>query len=126
MKQKINEVEINGTIYVPRDSVLYHEVNTDGLQMVLVRTYSAGVHYGYLKSKKYTPAGIAVTLINCRRVWYWEGAATLSQLAVNGTSKPDKCKFPCTVQENEIIAIEIIPMTKKAFESLNSVKIWEE
>lgn len=88
---------------------------------VLVRTYSAGVHVGILKSRN----GKEVTLTNARRIWYWEGAATLSQLAMDGTSKPENCKFPCAV--NEILlteAIEIIPITDKARESIASVKVW--
>lgn len=90
---------------------------------VLVRTYSAGVHVGMLKSRN----GKEVTLTNARRIWYWEGAATLSQLAMDGTSKPENCKFPCAV--NEILlteAIEIIPITDKARESIASVKVWKK
>lgn len=90
---------------------------------VLVRTYSAGVHVGILKSRN----GKEVTLTNARRIWYWEGAATLSQLAMDGTSKPENCKFPCAV--NEILlteAIEIIPITDKARESIASVKVWKK
>lgn len=88
---------------------------------VLVRTYSAGVHVGTLAYRN----GKEVTLINARRIWYWEGAASLSQLAMDGTSKPENCKFPCPV--NEILlteAIEIIPITDKARESIASVKVW--
>lgn len=88
---------------------------------VLVRTYSAGVHVGILESRN----GKEVTLTNARRIWYWEGAATLSQLAMDGTSKPENCKFPCAV--NEILlteAIEIIPITDKARESIASVNVW--
>lgn len=51
---------------------------------VIVRTYSAGVFAGNLKSRN----GKEVVLTNARRLWYWAGAASLSQLAVNGTSKP--------------------------------------
>lgn len=88
---------------------------------VLVRTYSAGVHVGILTYR----SGKEVTLTNARRIWYWEGAASLSQLAMDGTSKSEKCKFPCPV--NEILlteAIEIIPITDKARESIASVKVW--
>jgi len=125
MNQKLNEVEINGIKYVPKSSVKSEVVNTNGLKMVMVRTYSAGVHYGYLKRRESTQAGIEVELLDARRIYYWDGAATLSQLAIEGTSKPDNCKFPCKVNVIELIAIEIIQMTEKAVESLNNVKIWE-
>jgi hypothetical protein len=51
---------------------------------VIVRTYSAGVFAGTLISRK----GAEVELTNARRMWYWKGAASLSQLAVEGTSEP--------------------------------------
>jgi len=90
---------------------------------VMVRTYGAGVHVGVLKSRD----GKEVVLANARRIWYWSGAASLSQLAMEGTSKPEDCKFPCPV--NEILlteAVEIIPVTDKARESIASVKVWAE
>ena len=56
---------------------------------VLVRTYSAGVFAGTLETRK----GQEVVLSNARRIWYWAGAATLSQLAVDGTIKPNDASF---------------------------------
>ncbi len=94
--------------------------------MVMVRTYSAGVHYGFLKNRESTLAGIEVELIDARRVWSWSGAASLSQLAMEGTSSPESCKFPCKVNSIQLVAIEIIEMAQKAVKSLNSVKIWEK
>ena len=117
------ELVINGITYVPKDCKVK---NKNGLRMVIIRTYSAGVFYGYLEYEEDTLAGIKVKLLDARRIWQWAGAASLSQLAVDGTSKPDKCKFPCKVSENTLIAIEIIPMTEKAVESLNNVSVWSE
>lgn len=119
MGQKINEIEINGTVYVPKDTEKLAQ--TDGLPYMMVRTYSAGVFAGYLKERN----GKEVVLVNARRAWYWEGAASLSQLAVDGTSKPDKCKFPCEVGEVILTeAIELIPITEKARLSIASVPVW--
>jgi hypothetical protein len=71
---------------------------------VIVRTYSAGVFAGVLKSRK----GREVVLTNARRLYYWSGAASLSQLAVDGTSNPANCKFPVAVPEVMLLeAIEI-------------------
>jgi hypothetical protein len=87
----------------------------------MVRTYSAGVFYGILKSRK----GKEVVLTNARRVYYWAGAATLSQLAMEGTSDPYNCKFPCPVDEVILTeAIEILRMTPNAIKSLDGVIIW--
>lgn len=90
---------------------------------VIVRTYSAGVFAGELVSRK----GQEVVLENARRIWYWSGAASLSQLAMEGTSDPNGCKFPCEVLRVELLqAIEIIDVTEKAKESIQAVPIWKK
>ena len=89
---------------------------------VIVRTYSAGVFAGTLIKKD----GQEVELKNARRIWSWAGAASLSQLAQEGTSKPDDCKFPCNVDTVILTeAIEILSVTEKAELSIRGVKIWE-
>jgi len=89
----------------------------------IVRTYSAGVFGGNVVSKE----GKEVELRNARRLWYWEGAASLSQLAVDGTSKPEKCKFPVAVPRIYLTeVIEIIPCTGKAELSIREVAVWAQ
>lgn len=88
---------------------------------VLVRTRSAGVHAGVLKSHN----GMEIVLTDARRIWYWSGAASLSQLAVDGTSNPKDCKFPCEVAEIFLTeVIEVIPVTEKARISIAKVPVW--
>lgn len=92
-------------------------------RQVIVRTYSAGVFAGELESRN----GKEVVMRKARRLWYWAGAASLSQLAVDGTSKPGSCKFPVPVDRIELTeAIEILDLTQKAKESIDSVPIWKE
>ena len=89
---------------------------------VIVRTYSAGVFAGDLVKRE----GKEVTLKNARRLWYWDGAASLSQLAMEGVSKPENCKFPCEVDEIILTeAIEIIKCRQKAINSIKGVPIWK-
>jgi len=89
----------------------------------IVRTYSAGVFAGIVKYRK----GQEVELTNARRIWYWSGAASLSQLANEGTSDPDNCKFPAAVKSVTLLqAIEIIPVTSKGQKSIESVKEWRK
>ena len=89
---------------------------------VIVRTDRAGVFFGEIKERK----GSEVTMTNVRRIWYWEGAASLSQLAVDGTSKPKECKFTVAVDEIIILGvIEIIPCTDKAVKSIEGVEEWK-
>lgn len=90
---------------------------------VIVRTYSAGVFAGEIKSRN----GREVILHNARRLWKWAGAASLSQLAMEGVKKPDECMFPCEVNTVELLeVIEILNCTDKAKKSIKSVKIWEK
>jgi len=88
---------------------------------VIVRTYSAGVFAGFLESRK----GQEVVLSNARRLWSWAGAASLSQLAVDGTSQPTRCKFPVAVSRVELLqAVEILDVAKSAQASIEAVPIW--
>lgn len=90
---------------------------------VICRTYSAGVFAGYLESQ----VGQEVVMSNARRIWRWAGAASLSQLAVDGTSKPDECKFPCEVASIKLLqAIEILDATEKSRLSIAGVPVWSE
>ncbi len=90
---------------------------------VIVRTYSAGVFAGELESRK----GQEVVMRNARRLWYWDGAASLSQLAMEGTKKPENCKFPCEVDRVELLqAIEILDVTDVAKKSIKGVKVWQQ
>ena len=87
----------------------------------VVRTYSAGVFAGTIQSRD----GKEIILTNARRIWYWEGAASLSELAMKGTSKPSGCKFPAPVPEVLLTeVIEIIPTTETARKSIEGVPTW--
>ena len=93
---------------------------------VIIRADRAGVFLGTLKAKRETPAGVEVELENSRRLWYWDGAASLSQLATDGTTKPNSCKFTVIVPQHMVMqVIEIIPCSDKAIESIESVKVWK-
>lgn len=91
---------------------------------VIVRTYAMGVFAGELDSESTETKKI---LNNARRIWYWDGAASLSELATRGTSKPKTCKFPAEVTRIELTSpngFEILDVTPKARESIAGVPIW--
>ena len=117
----LKKIEIDGVKYIPEGS--YKKAKgLKGMPYVIVRTFSAGVFAGYLESKK----GKEVVIRNSRRIWKWAGAASLSQLAVDGTNKPDGCKFPCEVDKTELTeAIEILYCTEKARKSIQGVVVWQ-
>lgn len=98
-------------------------VKQEDMRYVIVRTYSAGVFSGNIESRN----GREVVLRNARRLYYWDGASTLSELAQSGTYRPENCKFPCEVDRIELLeAIEIIDTTAKAENSIKKVKIWTQ
>lgn len=88
----------------------------------IVRGNSSGVFFGHIVEKD----GSEVTLTDCRRIWYWAGACSLSQLAVEGTKKPDKCRFTMPVNGLTVLdVVEIMPCTDIAVQSIQSVKVWK-
>lgn len=90
-------------------------------EKVIVRGENSGVFFGTLTEKD----GREVELMECRRIWYWDGAASISQLAMEGTNEPNNCKFTVAVSRIAILdAIEIIPCTLDAIESIEGVPAW--
>ena len=89
---------------------------------VIVRGDRSGVFAGQLVSQE----GQKVVLKDCRRLWYWDGAASISQIAKEGVKKPGRCKFTVTVEEIAILdAIEVIPTTAEAEVSVKAVPEWK-
>ena len=89
---------------------------------VIVRGDRSGVFAGVLESQE----GQKVVLKECRRLWYWAGAASISQISKNGVKSPSACKFTVTVDIIVILdAIEIIPATAEAEASIKAVPEWK-
>lgn len=93
---------------------------------VIVRSRDAGVFFG--KPVETDLVNGTVVLAAARRVWYWSGAATLSELANKGPGKPKACKFPATTEGLHTVlgVCEIIPVTEAALAVLESVPVWSE
>lgn len=93
---------------------------------VIIRADRAGVFFGTLVSKNDTAAGVECELKDCRRIWYWDGAASISQLALEGTKEPTRCKFTVSVPQIIVMqVIEIVPCTDEAVKSIESVEVWK-
>lgn len=89
---------------------------------VIIRANRAGVFYGTLTEKN----GDEVVLKNARRLWFWSGAASISQIAMDGVKFPEKCKFTISVQSICIIGvIEIIECSEKSINCIENVKEWK-
>ena len=90
---------------------------------VIARTGKAGVFYGTLKEKTEK----SVVMKDVRKLWYWDGACAVEELAINGVNEPDNCKFTVIVKEMEINNWEqIIPATITASKSIEGVLIWKK
>lgn len=88
----------------------------------IVRCDRAGVFAGHIKHRE----GREVTMTDVRRLWYWEGAASISQLATEGVKEPKQCKFTVTVPEIVLLeAIEILECSGQAEASIRGVQEWK-
>lgn len=88
----------------------------------IIRADRAGVFAGNIKERN----GSEVTLTNARRLWYWSGAASLSQMAMEGVKRPNECEFTVAVNEITILGvIEIIPCSSAAEKSIKEVEEWK-
>lgn len=119
----VKVISIDGVNYIKESDIKKVAETLDGMKYVIVRTQNAGVFAGYLKTNN----SESIVLKNARRLWYWSGACSLSQLAMEGTKKADECKFPCEVDTIELTqVIEIIDATEDARASIKSVKVWAQ
>jgi hypothetical protein len=119
----VKVISIDGVDYVKKDDICKDATKLDGLEYVLIRADRAGVFAGYLESQN----GQEVILRQARRLWRWYGANSLSELAMDGVSKPSDCLFPKEVTRIKIQGvIETIPCTEKAQKSIFGVKEWKQ
>ena len=93
---------------------------------VIIRADRAGVFYGTLAEVESNGDKLQVELRNLRRLWYWDGACSLTQLAVEGTKVAGKCNFTIRQASAVIIGvIEILPCTEAACDSIEAVEEWK-
>ena len=77
---------------------------------VIVRSYGAGMFFGTLNEVEVQGDKLVVELLKCRRLWYWEGAFSCTQPAIDGTKNPSRCNFTQTIDSIVISSvIEILP-----------------
>ena len=91
-------------------------------EYVLVRSNLAGVFVGTLAKLD----GLRCTLQGARRLWFWSGASSLSELAEHGVSRPSECKFPCEVAEVILEACEVLLVSDKARHIIAEVPEWKQ
>ena len=85
-----------------------------------------GKYFGVFAGTVEIVDGNRVLLKDARRLWYWDGAASLSQLALEGVKRPENCKFTVTVQSVLLLdVIEIIPASEEAMRNISEVPVWK-
>ena len=88
----------------------------------IIRGDRSGVFFGKIGRRE----GREVEIQECRRLWYWAGAASLSQLALEGVKRPGDCKFTVTVPSLTILdCIEMIPCSEEAASNIKDVATWK-
>lgn len=89
-------------------------------QRYIIRTENAGVFCAKIAERR----GSEFDLVECRRLWAWQGAASLSQLATEGLSR-DGSRFTVTVPAMTVLGvIEVIPCSDKALAAIDAVPVW--
>ncbi len=93
---------------------------------VIIRADRAGVFYGTLAEIEPLGDKYQVELTDCRRIWYWSGAASITQLACEGVKNPSACKFTMT-QKSIVVngVIEVHGCTEESINSIEAVAVWK-
>ena len=103
------------------DGIEYAPVRYLNDKRVIIRSCDSGVHYGTLESRD----GSEVTLSDSRRIWFWSGAASISEIAMNGVLKPQDCKFTVPVNTITVLGVcEVIRCTDEACRIIDEVPQW--
>lgn len=93
----------------------------DNQQYYIIRCNEAGVFFGKIAERRGSEADLA----DVRRIHYWDGAASLSQLAMEGVKKPHNCRFTVTVPSMTVLnIIELIPCSDAAAKNILEVPVW--
>ncbi len=121
---KPESIMIDDIKYVRADNAVSLAPEVDGLRYCVIRTYSAGVHIGYVDQfgEKHPQHA---KLIKSRRLYQWSGACSLSQVAMDGVD--DSSRVAMEVPSIELTdVIEVIPCSEKAAEFFKGAKEWKK
>jgi len=128
MEANLNEIIINGISYIRKDRVENIPAKLDGKTYCIIRTYSAGVFAGFInRTDALNSPYQSATIYNSRRIHWWEGAASISQVSQEGFKKLDACRIAMVVPEEDLRRIiEVIPCTEVAKNQIEGAKEWKK
>ena len=122
MSTKAEEITVNNVVYVRKDSIPAVQKSSIAKGYFIVRSSQAGVSAGEIVKR----IGKEVHMKNARRLWYWKGANTLFDIAMEGVSQPESCKFSGEVDSVIITdACEILTVSTAAQKCIKDVPIWK-
>jgi hypothetical protein len=90
---------------------------------VIVRAHLAGVFAGILVARH---GDSEVELKDARKLWYWSGANSVEQIAVEGVKNPSACKFTQVADQYVLGVIQILLATEEARKIITEVPIWKK
>lgn len=90
------------------------------VQKFIIRADRAGVFYGEIVERR----GDEADLRNVRRVHSWRGAASLSQMAMDGVG-PSSSLTMVVPSMTVLGVIEVIPCSAKATKCLDEYPVWK-
>lgn len=91
-------------------------------QTVLVRDHRAGVHVGELVSLDL--ATKSCVLKNARKVWYWEGAASVHGIAAKGLSHTGSKVAPPVEMVATCDVVEVVLCSSEGATSVATCPVW--
>lgn len=91
----------------------------------IVRCDRSGVFFGKIEFLDH-PSGKKAIIRDVRNLHYWDGAASVLQLGLEGVKAPESCRFTLVVPEIIVTdVIQVVPCTKEAEKSLANVAVWK-
>jgi hypothetical protein len=89
---------------------------------IIARIDRAGVFHGTLAAKD----AETTTMTDVRRIYYWRGALSVTDMSVTGVKAGSKVTVPAKRVEFETAkVIELIECTDKASKSIESIEPWK-
>lgn len=89
---------------------------------IIARIDRAGVFHGTLYNKD----GETTTMTDVRRIYYWQGALSVTDMSVTGVTSGSKISLPAKRVEFETAkVIELIECTDEASKSIEEIEPWK-
>jgi len=92
-------------------------------KFVVVRGEKTGVFFGYLRKVKCVGDAYDVTVENIRRVYYFNNANSVMEIAAVGDNSSSS-QITAPVPVMQVIVHEIYYCSKEVEDSLNSIALW--